>query len=99
MAEETLESPAPGKKPEGMSNARFKTGVCLLVLNIPFGQAGVVLAGVLAVKTGHKAFWVGVAVAAYALSWVMLGMGVVLSGRKGMEYAKELVRKWFRRAT
>jgi hypothetical protein len=97
MGDETLISPQPDKKPEIESNLRFKMGVCLLLLNIPFGQACIVLAGLLAVKTGHKAFWVGVAVAAYALSWVMLGIGLLLSGKKGMEYAKELTRKWFGR--
>jgi hypothetical protein len=97
MTEETLESPAPDKRPEGISNVRFKTGVYLIVLNIPFGQAGIVLAGLLAVRTGHKAFWAGIAVVVYALSWVMLGIGVVLSGKEGIQYAKELTRKFINR--
>ena len=96
MGEQMLEPSAPGNTKEPVTSIRFRAGVCLIILNMPMGLGGAAFAGAMAVRTGHKAFWAGIGVTIYALSWVMLGLGLILSGKQGVQYAKELKKKWFK---
>jgi hypothetical protein len=66
---------------------RFRLGLVLLTTNQPLGWGALLLCAALAVKTGRKElyYW---GIVAYGLSWVMLGVGVVLAGRDGLQYAR-----------
>jgi hypothetical protein len=74
---------------------RLKIGVFLLAFNIPFGLTGVGLAATMAAVTGRKAFWSLIGLIVYGLSWAMLGCGVLLAGPQGVQFIRELKRKWF----
>jgi hypothetical protein len=76
---------------------RFKLGVFLLILNIPYGIGGAAIAASIGVASGHKLFWSAVAVAIYASSWAMLGLGVLLAGPEGLQYARELRNRLFKK--
>lgn len=69
----------------------FTLGFWLFVLNWPFGYGGAAVCGLLALR-GSPRFWGAAAVAVYALSWVMLGLGTLLLGAN----AKTLARDWRR---
>lgn len=62
-------------------------GIILIVINVPFGWGGALVCGYYGQKTGKKFFYVMSAVV-YALSWVMLALGVVLCGKP---YAKYII--------
>jgi hypothetical protein len=77
-------------------NLRFKIGLALLVVNIPFGWACAAGAVALTATTGNKR-WLVIGTIAYALSWGMLGLGAVLAGSEGMQFARSLRERWLRR--
>ena len=71
----------------------FRFGVSLLLLNVPFGYGGLAVAAALATWSGNGR-WLWLGGACYAASWGMLGLGLLLCGRKGLEDARGLWRKW-----
>lgn len=62
-------------------------GIILIILNVPFGWGGALICGYYGQKTGKKFFYV-MSVIIYALSWVMLSVGVLLCGKP---YAKYII--------
>lgn len=76
---------------------RFRLGVFFLLINIPFGLAGVALAGWMIARTGHVRFWSLVGGGIYASSWLLFGAGVLLAGPDGKAYVKNIWRSLFRR--
>jgi hypothetical protein len=76
---------------------RFKIGVFFLVVNMPFGYGGGALAAAIGVKMGRPAFGVGLGVGIYILSWIMLGLGIWMAGPEGVQFVKDLRKKWFSR--
>lgn len=73
---------------------RFKIGVFFLVVNMPFGYGGGILASVIGIKMGHPVLGVGWGVCIYIISWIMLGLGIWMAGPKGLLKAKHLRKKW-----
>jgi hypothetical protein len=71
---------------------RFRIGIILLSINHPFGWGGIALCTALALHTGRREFYF-YGMAAYALSWVILGLGLWLTGREGIQYLRTLYRK------
>ena len=62
-------------------------GIILILINVPFGWGGALVCGYYGQKTGKKFFYV-LSVLVYALSWVMLSVGVFLCGKP---YAKYII--------
>lgn len=62
-------------------------GIILILINVPFGWGGALICGYYGQKTGKKIFYV-FSVLIYALSWVMLSVGVFLCGKP---YAKYII--------
>lgn len=61
------------------------TGIILIAINVPFGWFGMLWLGYYGKKTGKKIFYV-LSVVVYALSWVMLALGVFLCGKSYAKY-------------
>ncbi len=62
-------------------------GIILILINVPFGWGGALICGYYGQRTGKKFFYV-LSVLVYALSWVMLSVGVFLCGKP---YAKYII--------
>ena len=63
-------------------------GIILILINVPFGWGGALICGYYGQKTGKKIFYV-LSVLVYALSWLMLFIGVLLCGKQYAEYIIE----------
>ena len=63
-------------------------GIILILINVPFGWGGALICGYYGQKTGKKVFYL-LSVIVYALSWVMLSLGVLLCGKRYAEYIIE----------
>jgi len=74
---------------------RFKIGVFLLIVNMPFGYGGGALSSAIGVKIGQPALGVGVGFGIYIISWIMLGLGILMAGPDGVQLVKDLRKKWF----
>ena len=88
--------PTPSPESQKPVSLRFKIGVLLLLINVPFGLVGVALGTALYAKT-HHFFWQAVGIGLYALSWGMLGLGVWLAGPDGKRLAGEMTRQFMGR--
>ncbi|MGR3179999.1 MAG: hypothetical protein ACUZ8E_18315 [Candidatus Anammoxibacter sp.] len=75
---------------------KFWIGIVLLVTNQPFGWAGMIICNSIAIKEEDYFFSV-LGFGIYGLSWGMLGLGALLSGREGIEYSKNLFRTIWKR--
>jgi hypothetical protein len=72
--------------------AWFAVGVALVVLNVPLGWiGGLVCAALAAEQRDPRWLWRGAAI--YAFSWVLLGVGVLISGKAGVTRAREILRR------
>jgi hypothetical protein len=70
----------------------FATGVALVVVNMPLGWIGLLACAALAAGSGHPRWlWVGVAI--YVASWLLLGLGVLITGKAGVARAREILRR------
>ena len=65
-------------------------GIILIAINVPFGWGGALICGYYGQKTGKKFFYV-LSVMVYALSWVMLSVGILLCGK---QYAKYIIENY-----
>ncbi len=72
---------------------RFKLGIFLLVINMPFGLGGAALCGWLAIRTGQTGFFSALAAGIYGSSWIMFLAGIWLAGRQGIDYSRQLMRR------
>lgn len=68
-------------------------GITLILINVPFGWGGALICGYYGQKTGKKFFYV-LSILVYALSWVMLSVGVLLCGKS---YAKYIIENYVAR--
>ena len=80
-----------------MKNIKFNIGLALLILNFPVGYGGLLATGALAART-EKPFWLLVGLGFYIVSWIMLGLGVLLAGAEGIKKAKSIWLKIFRKS-
>ena len=105
MNSKVEEKPNIEEKPEALwTRIRFRLGIFLLVVNMPLGY----LCLPLGVYVGHnigKKGGVVVGVVCYALTWLMMGLGVYLAGPRGVHltryywkvFCKKLLQVVFRR--
>ncbi len=63
-------------------------GIILILINVPFGWGGALICGYYGQKTGKKFFYI-LSALVYALSWLMLFLGVLLCGKQYAEYIIE----------
>ncbi len=74
----------------------FKAGVILLVVNVPIGYGGVAIGALVsAITRDPRGIMVGAGI--YALSWVVLAVGILLLGPGGYRYAKDFWRARFKK--
>lgn len=64
----------------------------MLITNQPLGWGIMLMCSALAVKTNRKIFYF-LGIGAYALSWGMLGLGILLAGPEGVQYSRILLKK------
>ncbi len=63
---------------KGLSPLAF-TGLLLVVLNVPVGWGGAAICACMGARSTSR-FWYMAAGVIYVLSWVMLGLGLLLAG-------------------
>ena len=73
------------------TSARFWIGVIFLVTNIPLGYAFLGLAALLTSITGNKN-WAIIGTIGYGITWIMLGLSVVLLGKDSVRLSKLVIR-------
>ncbi len=71
---------------------KFKLGILLLIASQLLGWGGMAFFCSLALKTG-KPFICFFGFVLYAVSWGMLGFCVLLTGREGIPYVRNLLKK------
>jgi hypothetical protein len=86
----------PSPKSPQPATLRFRVGVLLLIINIPFGYASVAVGAALFAKT-HRVLWQAVGFGGYALSWAMLGLGLWMAGPEEKRLAREALRSFINR--
>lgn len=72
----------------GLPSIWFWTGVVFLLINPVIGWGGLSICTLLGKKTGKK-FYYKIGLGIYGLSWLILGLGIVLAGREGKRYCRE----------
>ena len=77
-----------------LASPRFQFAVLLFLLNFLLGWPAAILLGSLAVWVGAK--WLGLlgGLLVYAVSWVMLGIAVLIGGREVVSHSRWLVQRW-----
>ena len=93
---DTVPSPAVPAENQG-HGMRFKIGIFLLIFNIPFGYGGAAIVMAIASSKGRPGAGAVWGIIVYAISWAMLGMGVLLTGKEGLAFVKKLKADWFAR--
>jgi len=71
---------------------KFRTGFILLVINQPFGWGAMLICNAIAIHK-QNALFSFLGIGAFALSWGMLGLGLLLAGPEGIKYARSLLKK------
>jgi hypothetical protein len=71
---------------------RFRIGIVLLVANQPLGLLSIVVFNTIALRQ-HNAVFSYIGLGAYALSWGMLGLGLLLTGPEGIAFSRTLLKK------
>jgi hypothetical protein len=64
----------------------------LVAVNVPLGWIGLLVFAALAAGSGEPR-WVWAGVATYVFSWVLLGIGILITGKAGVAQARELLRR------
>jgi len=70
----------------------FGVGLGLILLSFPVGWAGGLGFTAAAVASGERR-WLLVALGVYLASWLIMGLGVLIAGRAGVERAREIMRR------
>ena len=74
-------------------SAKFWIGIIFLVANQPLGILAIILCNAIALRQNNAVFTL-IGLGAYALSWGMLGLGLLLAGPEGVAIS----RKWIKKA-
>ena len=82
------------KKPTKPS-LRFYIGIILLTTNQPIGWAAMAACNAIAINK-QDIFFTYLGFAFYALTWGMLGLGVVLAGPEGVRFSRLLLKRAWR---
>ncbi len=71
---------------------KFWIGIILLITNQPLGWGAMLIWNAIAIDKSNALFsFLGIG--AYALSWGMLGLGLLLAGPEGIKYSRSLLKK------
>ncbi|MCP4400803.1 MAG: hypothetical protein GY801_26310 [bacterium] len=80
------------------SRRKLEIGGLLLLVNSLFGWGALAFCSLLAIRTEFTLFYL-IGLLLYALSWILLGVGLYLTGSEGFRYArsrrKELSAQFF----
>ncbi|MBA7549292.1 hypothetical protein ES705_41770 [subsurface metagenome] len=71
---------------------RFYIGILLLTTNQPIGWAAMLICNAVAIDK-QNIFFTYLGFAFYALTWGMMGLGVLLAGPEGIRYSRLLLKK------
>ena len=71
---------------------KFWIGIILLITNQPLGWGGMLICNALTIKN-HNALFSFLGIGVYALSWGMLGLGLLMAGPEGIKYSRSLLKK------
>ncbi|MBN2283171.1 MAG: hypothetical protein JXO48_04710 [Deltaproteobacteria bacterium] len=71
---------------------RFWVGIILLTTNQPLGWAAMLVCDSFAIQR-HSMFPAYLGITLYGISWIMLGIGVLLAGPEGVRYARNFYRR------
>jgi signal transduction histidine kinase len=77
----------------GSRGLSFRIGMWFLVVNIPLGYLAVLGGAAMAAASDRPAFWMTSGAVLYAISWLMLGAGVLLAGREGLAIVRDYRRR------
>jgi len=70
-------------------------GIILIVANQPLGVGALLICNAIAIQR-HNVFYSFLGIGAYALSWGVLGLGLLLAGPEGIRYTYSLLRRLWR---
>ena len=73
-------------------SVKFWIGIVLLTTNQPLGWGAMLACDAIAINK-HDEFFFYLGIALYALSWGMLGLGMLLAGPEGIRYSRLLLKK------
>jgi hypothetical protein len=72
--------------PSVMPNKKhFKIGTIFFLYSFIIGYGGIALTSFLYLWTDNK-IWIGFGSGVYGFSWILFGIGFVLSGKEGLKY-------------
>ena len=71
---------------------KSRIGIILIVISQPFGVVALLVCNAIALHQ-HNAFFSFLGIGGYALSWGMLGLGLLLAGKEGITYSRDLLKK------
>jgi hypothetical protein len=71
---------------------KFWIGIILLVTNQPLGWGAMFICNALSVNK-QDTLYSFLGIGAYALSWGMLGLGLLMVGPEGIKYSRTLLKK------
>jgi len=71
---------------------KFWIGIILLITNQPLGWGAMLICNSLAIKK-YNALFSFLGIGAYALSWGILGLGLLMAGPEGIKYSRSLLKK------
>jgi hypothetical protein len=74
---------------------RFKIGLFLLAVNLPFGYGGCALSVLIGLKMHRPVLGAEIGLGIYIISWLMLGLGTLMAGPEGVRLVKEFSNKRF----
>ena len=76
------------------SSVKARLGLFFFVVNIPFGYGGLLVTSAIAASTKEPR-WLMVGTCCYALSWIMLGLAILLLGADTIAFLKGAGKRKF----
>lgn len=77
---------------------RFYIGIILLTINQPLGWGAMLICNAIALNR-QDLFFTYLGLVIYALTWGMMGLGVLLAGPEGIRYSRLLLKRGWRYCT
>lgn len=71
---------------------KFWIGIILLIANQPLGWGAMLIGNTLSISKNNALFSL-LGIGGYALSWGLLGLGVLMAGPEGIKYSRGLFKK------
>ena len=74
---------------------KFWIGIILLMTNQPVGWGAIFIGNTISFNK-QDSLYSFLGIGTYALSWGMLGLGVLMAGPEGVKYSRSLLKKLWR---